>query len=379
MSDKPRVIFATDGIFPHAVGGIQRHSRLLIETLAARGDTELTVIHPHLGVQVFDPKLGIEEVLVDPLPQMRNYLLELYEYSKQVHKVAMAHPAHLIYAQGLTVWYKLRDYAHRLIVNPHGLEPYQPLSRADYLKGMPYRVIFDRIFRRARYVVSLGGSLSDILANRVGTKKDSLQVLPNAVRPAEDWKNANPKWEEIPPLRCLFVGRWAFNKGIDTLLEAIDLIGKEGRAEEFHFSLAGKGPLWEKFTSKPIPADVLGFVDDEQLNQLYKESHVFVLPTRFEGMPTVVLEAMTFGAAIVVTDVGATRELVDETNGFIIPKNDAHALKEALYELRSADREKWQDMFQASQRKVEEKFTWGAVAGRHYELFESLWRELNSG
>ncbi|MCI4668423.1 MAG: glycosyltransferase family 4 protein [Bacteroidia bacterium] len=379
MSNKPKVIFATDGVFPHSVGGIQRHSRLLIETLAAQAQVELTVIHPHQGERVFDSELNITEIHVDPLPQRRNYLLELYQYSRQVHQVLMEHPDHLVYAQGLTVWYKLKDFADRLIVNPHGLEPYQPLTQTDYLKGMPYRIILDGIFKRSRHVVSLGGRLSDIMAKRTSSKSGSLQVLPNAVAPPADWEEVHPKWEKIPPMKCLFVGRWAYNKGIDTLMAAIEMISAEGREDDFQFSLAGKGPLWEELSKKPIKADILGFVSDEQLDELYRNTHVFVLPTKFEGMPTVVLESMVHGSAVLVTDVGATRELVDESNGEIIPKNDPAYLKEALYRLYALGGEAWASIYHASKEKVKKNFTWEAVARKHTDLFQALWKEVHEG
>ena len=62
---KIEVLFCTDGIFPHAVGGMQRHSSLLIEELAATGAVELIVVHPHEGKQLFnDP--GIKEIIAAP-------------------------------------------------------------------------------------------------------------------------------------------------------------------------------------------------------------------------------------------------------------------------------------------------------------------------
>ena len=59
-------------------------------------------------------------------------------------------------------------------------------------------------------------------------------------------------------------------------------------------------------------------VDSEELKAELDEGDVLVCPSYSEGMPTVILEAMARGLAIIGTDVGATRELVDDGNGHLI-------------------------------------------------------------
>lgn len=371
---KREIIFATDGIFPHAVGGMQRHSRLLIEELARQGNFALTVIHPHQGEQVFAAELGIEEIPVSPLPGQRNYLLELYDYSKQVSRVALERPQALIYSQGLSVWHQIDRFGDRVIINPHGLEPYQGLTLSDRLKGLPYRWIYRRLFRQAAKVVSLGGRLTDILRGEVKTPAQQLAVLPNATElPEGDWQ----QWMEARPerpLKVLFVGRFAHNKGIDVLMQAIGMLHDQGMGKEFSFTLAGKGPLYEQIRAQYTYPNVsfLGFVSDEQLEDLYRSHHLFMLPTLFEGMPTVVLEAMARGMAIAVTDVGATLELVDENNGFIMEKKSPSSIVVALTGMIELTAEERRIMGEASRHKMASRFTWPRVAEAHTEVFGHL-------
>ncbi len=80
-----RVTLCTDGIFPHAMGGMQRHSRLLAEHLGKSGEVELTVLHPH-PVGLFDRSLGIREVHVPDIDRSKFYLRELWRYSERVGK-----------------------------------------------------------------------------------------------------------------------------------------------------------------------------------------------------------------------------------------------------------------------------------------------------
>ena len=122
----------------------------------------------------------------------------------------------------------------------------------------------------------------------------------------------------------------------------------------------------------------MGFADDDKLIECYKQNDVFVLPTLFEGMPTVILEAMTFSMPIIVTDTGATTELVDHTNGYIIEKKDFKSLKTAIVNYYILDIEKRKAMATASYNKVKENFIWDIVAHKHVELFKSFSAELNA-
>lgn len=369
------VVFCTDGIFPYSVGGMQRHSRLLVEALAATEELEITVLHPHLGEHIFKDLPHVTEVQLAPLPGKKHYFLELRDYSKLVLDELLLRPGQLIYSQGLSVWVGIDQVKDRLIVNPHGLEPFQVLGRKDQLKTWPYRYIFGRIFKKAAHVVSLGGSLTQIL-KRVGNA-DRVVVLPNATHLVQMPEEQLIK-KKSTPLKFLFVGRFAYNKGIGVLLEAAKQLNGEGHQALFELHLAGKGPLFEEMRSRYPLANVHfhGFVSDADLDIAYLENHVFILPTLFEGMPTVVLEAMARAMPILVTDTGATRELVDAENGLILQKNDVQNLMQAMRTMIQMDHSQFGMLSAASLDRVQKRFTWEAVAEAHLRLFREMWHSL---
>ncbi len=368
MAEKVKIVFCTDGIFPHAVGGMQRHSKLLIEALSKSGEAEMVVIHPHPGIQVFEGFDNIQEIALPPLPGKQNYLRELYAYSKLVAAEVKKLPDHIIYSQGLSIWADVKTLGKRTIVNPHGLEPFQAIGFKDRLKTLPFRIIFSKIFKNCSKVVSLGGRLSPILKN--AGRADNVVVLPNATNPipAQEKKLIRPKGH---PLHFLFVGRFAHNKGIGVLLEAAKQLNDAGFEGDFKIDLAGKGPLFEEMKAAyPLPnVNFLGFVSDEQLDNAYLNDDVFVLPTLFEGMPTVILEAMARAMPIIVTDTGATLELVDQSNGHIIEKNDVQSLKSAMQTYLEMPNLEFEEKSGASMEKFLARFTWEAVAKAHLKLF----------
>lgn len=364
------LLFCTDGIYPLKVGGIQRHSRLLIEYLSGYDNLRITVIHPHEEETIFAGLPNIKEVHVRDINPDKNYLIELFNYSKQVSKVIDNVNPDVIYAQGFTVWHNIAQYSNKLIINPHGLEPWQAISVKDKLIGFPFRLVQKYLFRRAKFTVALGGKLTDILKTIIPEKK--ILVLPNAVEKPEKLRNKPfPSPDTSETVKILFVGRFASNKGIHLLMDVISSLNSDGYDKKLEFHLAGKGPLYEEYRNRYNFENIKfwGFVSDKQLEELYQTSHLFVLPTLFEGMPTVVLEAMSQQIPIIVTDIGATAEQVDSKNGFLIEKNNRKALKDALIRFYQLPADQKKQMGIQSHNRVLEKFTWQKVAENHHEVF----------
>jgi len=367
---KPHVALCTDGVFPHALGGMQRHSRLLAEHLARTGELKVTVIHPH-AAQVFDPALGITEVCIADIDTRRTYLRELWRYSGRVGAELERIAPDVVLAQGFSVWKGMGRFRGRLIVHPHGLEMFQGITAKERILGAPFRMVLRYIVRRASVVISLGGKITGLLQRVASGSGCRVEVIPNAVELPEV-QAAYPL--EGTPLRLLFVGRFAFNKGLDVLLDVARRLVQEGRAADVRFELAGDGPLLADMNREGLPANVvlLGRVDDAQLAQLYAECHALVLPTRFEGMPTVVLEAMARCKPIFVSDVGASAELVNMHNGYLLPPGNADALYNAVVDFlaRSADVRVKMGVY--SHQRVTELFTWPVIVQRFVVLFAGV-------
>ncbi|HQV53749.1 MAG: glycosyltransferase family 4 protein [Flavobacteriales bacterium] len=369
MSSKIKITLCTDGVFPHAMGGMQRHSSLLAMHLAQREDVELTVLHPHT-VPLFDAKLGIKEVHVPPIDPEKLYLRELWRYSAAVAQVLDRVGGDVIMSQGFCVWKDVDRFKGRLIVHPHGLEMFQGLTVKDKLIGLPFRMLLRYLVARSRVTISLGGKLTGILNKLAKGTTGKIAVLPNAV----EVPSVQVIQDRNATLRILFVGRFAFNKGIDVLMSVAERLVAEGHGGRLQFELAGSGSLLEHFKSKGLPSNVqlLGRVEDDELFALYTQCDAFLLPTRFEGMPTVVLEAMARSMPIIVSDVGATAELVGRDNGWLLPPGDADALYRALIEFMELTQSERAILGARSLARVQADFTWPKVTERTVELFRNI-------
>lgn len=139
------------------------------------------------------------------------------------------------------------------------------------------------------------------------------------------------------PGRMLFLGRISRGKGVYVLLEALALLKKEG--VKTVCSMAGSGEIAK--VQAIIDRDglgemvlMLGWVDRNQMLELFKKVSIVVLPSFNEGLPMTLLEGMAAGKAIISTPVGAIPELVENgVNGILVKPGNATELAAAIRRL----------------------------------------------
>jgi glycosyltransferase involved in cell wall biosynthesis len=136
-------------------------------------------------------------------------------------------------------------------------------------------------------------------------------------------------------------------KGVDYLLEAIALLAQERNG--FRLDVVGDGVLRAEYEAQARRLGVDGLVEfhgfrpKPELAERMRASDLFVLASRFENNPCVVLEAMASGLPVVATRVGGLPELVDERSGLLAeprdPESIARRIGEALDGLDAFDRD----------------------------------------
>ena len=130
-------------------------------------------------------------------------------------------------------------------------------------------------------------------------------------------------------------GRLSHEKGQDILLRAIPSV-----IETFptaSFLLLGDGPakkaLVELATELGIRERVLFQPHASAMRDYYEAIDLLVLPSRSEGLPNVILEALSFGVEVVATDVGAVGEVIrGRTSSWLVPSGDVTALAAGIME-----------------------------------------------
>lgn len=179
--------------------------------------------------------------------------------------------------------------------------------------------------------------LSESFVDRVLAVAPSVEVtvVPNAPDLSED-DVRGPDVARVPG-RVLFVGALLDDKGVDVLVDAVARIAADTPA--LRLALVGAGPDERALLDRAAAAGVgdrveaLGWLGPEALATQYASAAVFVLPSRTEGLPLALLEAMWHGLPCVGTDVGAVPEALGEGAGVVVPPEDAEALAGAIHGL----------------------------------------------
>lgn len=143
---------------------------------------------------------------------------------------------------------------------------------------------------------------------------------------------------EAPRKRTILnIGRLSYQKGQDILLQAYAQI--VGKKPDWSLTIVGDGPrkqnLYDQASSLGL-LDRIEWIDwTSEISRYYEDAQIFVLPSRYEGMPNVLLEAMSFGLPSIVTDAspGPLEHVVDEENGLIVPTEDVGRLASAIIRL----------------------------------------------
>lgn len=179
-------------------------------------------------------------------------------------------------------------------------------------------------------------------------------------------------------IKILLPSRMLWDKGIQELRESSNIL-KEKYSNKVEFILAG---LSDEENKAGVTASYLEDWDDgnyvkwigykKNMFDVYKNSHIVVLPSYREGMPKALLEACAIGRAIITTNAIGCRETVDEgINGFKVPVASSIELANALEELIN-NHDLIKQMGHNSRLKAEKEFDVKNVVQKHIEIYNSL-------
>lgn len=148
-----------------------------------------------------------------------------------------------------------------------------------------------------------------------------------------------------PPFVVCFVGGLIERKGVHELLAAVDsldavellLVGGTGEG-----GVEAEARLLDSMSNCSITVHRVGEVGPNEVREAIRRAHVIVLPSRAEGEPMALLEAMAEGRPVVASDVGSVRRLVEAADGgVVLDAIDPVAIAEAIEAVRAGDAEAW--------------------------------------
>jgi glycosyltransferase involved in cell wall biosynthesis len=173
----------------------------------------------------------------------------------------------------------------------------------------------------------------------------------------------------------LYTGILRARKGLFDLLDCAEQVCSVDPTVKFVIS--GTGPFFGKVESeiqrKGLHEKVIlpGYVTRAKLIELYQNATIHVVPSHYEGLPTVLLEAMACGLPVVATDIGGNREVISNgVNGFLVPPKTPKVMAETILNLLG-DNGLRERTGKAARKTIEKQYTWDKIADHFTSIYES--------
>ena len=282
---------------------------------------------------------GVRTILVHykHSPYHINFLLQRHYVMEAFRKFFKESPPDIIHVHSFmaTSYARLLSRKYRIpyIVTEHSS------AFARNLLTRRKKWIARRGFRDARRVIAVSDGLKARIAPYCSREP---LVIPNMVSDSFFQQETEEKTDcgsaqTAPPFRFLSVGYLNRHKGMDLLIAAFAQLKKNDPHSEL--VICGDGP--EKESLKKQAADegvascvtFTGNLSRQDVCRQMQQAQAFVLPSRFETFGIVFIEALACGKPVIMTATDASKTIVNEKNGFVVPLEDIPALTESMQSL----------------------------------------------
>lgn len=206
-----------------------------------------------------------------------------------------------------------------------------------------YQLIDKIVLRYADRVIAVSESMKTLLV-QLGVQEEKIRLIYNAIElPHQNPEGATVVRDRhgLAPDRKVIgvIGRLSPEKGLMDFLKALEQTITS--MPNVVALLVGEGPdqaALEQFaTSHGLGERVVFTGYQEKVADYYQALDLLVLPSLTEGLPNVVLEAMSFGVPVLATNVGGVSEIINADNGVLVPPGDPDTLAAKMVELLRDD------------------------------------------
>lgn len=231
--------------------------------------------------------------------------------------------------------------------------------------------------RYFKAIIVSGSTISNLLISLRNFSASSLQLIPYGVAGPEYYSISPAPFDVITSAQNLTVAAsFLAHKGHRFFLEALAALRQDYPA--LSATLIGDGPMLANMQALVERLGInssITFTGHCPLTEMLKimsRSTIFVVPSEMEGMPLVILNAMSLGKPVVATSVGDISEVVlNEKTGLLVPAGDSEALTQVLRRLLG-DWKRIQEMGAAGKKRFDENYTVEVMVKRHADLYQSL-------
>ena len=189
--------------------------------------------------------------------------------------------------------------------------------------------------------------------------------VPNAIDISSLETNVDKRYSK----QVIFAGRLSHEKGIDSLISISQKL-----TDDIHLIILGAGPEEEKIkdlVKNHKNIHFFGYQNKNQTISLIRGSDILIHPSLHEGISSTILEAMACKTAIIASDVGGNRELIENNqNGITIESHNIDSFVEQIINL--FDNEQLRQLLVDNALKTVEKYNWYEIGNSYLNVYQSI-------
>jgi glycosyltransferase involved in cell wall biosynthesis len=367
---------------PFVTGGMQQHTYYLAKYLTLC-NCQVNLVHcvyngeipqhSDINFSLFGDNNKLYKIITLKFPVSfkfpGHYIYNSWRYSKLIYELVKEEidSFDFIYMKGFSGWQLLRMQSKAMNnppigINFHGMNMFLPTNGFKLiLSNLLFRPFVKFNMKKSDYVFSYGGKVTSTIIS-AGVPREKIIEIPTGIERRliinEDSVLVNKK------LKFLFIGRDDPLKGIDEIFKALKSI--KPSCLDFQFI----GPITKKLVRSNIKYHGL-IKSRKNVINIMDQCDVLILPSYSEGMPNVILEAMSRGLIIIASNVGAVNILVSSKNGILIENPKHKNILFAMKTLLKTDTETLIKMKKFSINIAKSSFTWEKVINHTTKIISS--------
>ncbi|MCJ7653167.1 MAG: glycosyltransferase family 4 protein [Actinobacteria bacterium] len=381
---------------PRIIGGLGRHVYHLSTALASQGIKVHVVTKDHPGAPEYEESEGVHIYRVvnyppditqeDWVPWTLQFNVALLE--KAVALINDIKNINVIHAHDWLVGHAAASLKHAyripLVATIHATEYGR---HQGHLPG-PMNKLIHQIewwltFESARTICCSQYMMEEI-TNIFDLPVDKVDVIPNGID-AESFKRDvsvdlyRKQFVKPGDKLVFFVGRLVYEKGVQTVIEAMTLV--INKIPNVTFVVAGSGPHMNQLKSLVDTFDLqekvkfTGHIDTDTLSAFYKSADLTVVPSLYEPFGMVVLESMAMGTPTIVADTGGLSEIVvHEETGLKFEPGDPESLADAMLRILT-DKELAERLTCDANAYLGDRYNWDRIAKMTLDVYRRAERE----
>jgi glycosyltransferase involved in cell wall biosynthesis len=392
-----RLLFISWEYPPNVVGGIGKHVSELVQAFLALPDEVTTPFHldlltPHSGNAPLVEDLSrsvtvhrVETPMVNPL-DLFNSVVDNNRYL--VSKARALHeevPYSLIHVHDWLTASAGIELKHAwkipLVTTVHATErgrhhSHLPSETSHNINQLEWQVCFEswRLIVCSSYMAGELRRFFDVPLDKVTLIPNGVDVTPFASFADERVRELKGRFAPNGERLLFYVGRITPEKGVQVLLQALPSILE--RHPDVRLLVAGRNseqmqPLVDELGIREA-VELLGFVDSETRDCLYRSVDAAVFPSLYEPFGIVALEAMAAGCNVIASEVGGLAEVVDHRRtGLTVRANDSESIAWAVDQIFT-DPVQAQAMRARALQEVTRSYNWGAIAASTLDMYRAV-------